>query len=337
MQTIDKLRDISYKYEVYGVDIYGVIFDGKVILSEALNALKGLIADNKKVFFISNSPSKPAELINFLITKVKDQEDHDFLRSVQCFTSGGCFLSFIEEIINSKKSKNSKFNQINIEGEIFSNNKIEQFELYDYIVNGKIGIIGNENHNLITEIKKMLIENDLELNIAENISDADYLLFLASGKDLYQFDEEVKKISKKNIIALCPNPDLIAPSSDNFHYTSGSYAERYAEKFNMRVIYFGKPMKFFYDLILHELKPNVFSNYKINENSDYSFKNIKTLFIGDSFKHDIIGAHNIFCDSLLVGDINLLNDNITNIEKDKFSKKVNEKKISANYYINSLR
>jgi HAD superfamily hydrolase (TIGR01459 family) len=54
------------KYDVFMLDLFGVIHDGTTLYPYAESALKKLIANNKKVLFISNGPRRASKAIQTL-------------------------------------------------------------------------------------------------------------------------------------------------------------------------------------------------------------------------------------------------------------------------------
>ncbi len=113
-----------------------------------------------------------------------------------------------------------------------------------------------------------------------NIKDCDFILCtglfdehenLNFYKELFEYN-----ISKKLI---CTNPDLIVHRGDKEEYCAGKIAEIY-NSMGGEVIYFGKPYKEIYDLILQ--------------------KGEKNLIIGDNLNTDIKGANNLNIDSLFI-------------------------------------
>ncbi len=89
----------------------------------------------------------------------------------------------------------------------------------------------------------------------------------------------------RGVPAICINPDvkMIVPNQqDNLPFGPGKIALLY-EKMGGKVGFYGKPHRLIYDHIRDILK------YRG-----------KTLCIGDSIQHDILGAKNIGAESLLV-------------------------------------
>ena len=55
-QKIQGLNEISNKYDIYFVDLWGVMHNGVECYPEAINVLEKLKKNNKKIILISNAP-----------------------------------------------------------------------------------------------------------------------------------------------------------------------------------------------------------------------------------------------------------------------------------------
>ncbi len=101
------------------------------------------------------------------------------------------------------------------------------------------------------------------------------------------YDHEMKNLSyyeklllgseKKTMI--CTNPDLIVDRGNEQEYCAGTIAKIF-EKIGGKVIYFGKPYKEIYDLLINKTE--------------------KVLIIGDNLRTDIKGANYLKKDSLFI-------------------------------------
>ena len=114
-----------------------------------------------------------------------------------------------------------------------------------------------------------------------NIEDCDYILctglFDDKMNDINFYKEFLKKYTNK--ILVCTNPDLIVHRGDAVEFCAGKLASIF-EKIGGRTVYFGKPHKEIYNLILN--------------------KKEKALLIGDNLNTDIKGANNIGKDSVFI-------------------------------------
>ena len=78
---------------------------------------------------------------------------------------------------------------------------------------------------------------------------------------------------------ICTNPDLIVDRGNEQEYCAGTIAKIF-EKIGGKVIYFGKPYKEIYDLLISKTE--------------------KVLIIGDNLRTDIKGANYLKKDSLFI-------------------------------------
>ena len=67
-QKLKGISKISDKYDVYFVDLWGVVHNGVQCYSEALKVLEKLKEQNKKIVLISNAPRPSAVVKVFLET-----------------------------------------------------------------------------------------------------------------------------------------------------------------------------------------------------------------------------------------------------------------------------
>ncbi len=148
-----------------------------------------------------------------------------------------------------------------------------------------------------------------------NLSSCDFILctglFDEHLDDLNYYKDLLKDSIFKKLI--CTNPDLIVHKGNNIKYCAGKIAELY-ESLGGKVVYFGKPYKEVYTIILKE--------------------NEKNFVIGDNLNTDIKGANKLKLDSLFIsGGIHKLE-----FKNDKelipLFKKYN---VTTNYYQKNLK
>ena len=66
MQSLESIREIINKYEVFILDQWGVIHDGNEGYAHAIRCINYLKANNKKLIIISNSSKRKQTSINRL-------------------------------------------------------------------------------------------------------------------------------------------------------------------------------------------------------------------------------------------------------------------------------
>ncbi|MFL2889889.1 MAG: TIGR01459 family HAD-type hydrolase [Pelagibacteraceae bacterium] len=114
-----------------------------------------------------------------------------------------------------------------------------------------------------------------------NLEECDFILctglFDNYEKNLEYYTRLLKPAFKKRFV--CTNPDLIVHRGNIKEYCAGKIAEIF-ESLGGKVIYFGKPHKEVYEIILN--------------------KGEKNFIIGDNLNTDIKGANNLKIDSLFI-------------------------------------
>ncbi len=236
MKKIDHLKDIIKNYDLFIIDLWGVVHNGVRPFQGAIEVIKELNNNNKKYYFLSNAPRPISDVKEFLIKKMKIEEK--FLKNIM--TSGEAAIISIKNFDHGKF-----FFHLGPERDKKIYNGLDKFKTdlkkCDYIL--CTGLYDNKMNDL--DFYKQLLKNSL---------------------------------AKKMI---CTNPDLKVDRGELQEYCAGTVAKIF-EDMGGDVIYFGKPYKEIYELIMS------------NEN--------KSLIIGDNLKTDIKGANLIKQDSLFISD-----------------------------------
>ena len=82
MKKLNHLAEIYQKYDTYIIDLWGVIHNGVKLNPKAMEAVKNLIKDKKKVVFLSNAPRPSKEVKKFLKKlKMEEQYLHNIMTS----------------------------------------------------------------------------------------------------------------------------------------------------------------------------------------------------------------------------------------------------------------
>jgi HAD superfamily hydrolase (TIGR01459 family) len=124
------------------------------------------------------------------------------------------------------------------------------------------------------------------LLVVDDIADCDfvYLSGMPEGlADTWQ-TELLPGLIAAGVPLLCSNPDFVAPGGSELLTSPGTIAKAY-EDAGGAVERVGKPFPLIYEVVKQRLKKQDCA---------------KTLFVGDSYHHDIQGAHNAGYDSFLV-------------------------------------
>ena len=92
MRELHHLSDIYKNYDTFVIDLWGVIHNGMTLNPKAIEAIKQLKNNNKKIVFLSNAPRPSSKVINFLL---KMNMDRKFLSNV--VTSGEAAMHAINK------------------------------------------------------------------------------------------------------------------------------------------------------------------------------------------------------------------------------------------------
>lgn len=181
----------------------------------------------------------------------------------------------VKEILTSKNTNSELYLDVVSSGEIL----FQQLTKKEINIGKKFFYIGpKKDHNILTGTDYQEVSDILE---------SDFLLVTGFENEKYNLDDKREifiKTIKNNIPLLCANPDIRVIYQGKTFLCAGAIAKLY-EEMGGKVIQFGKPLKFGYEICL-----DIF-NLKDKE---------KILAIGDSFETDIKGANNFAIDSLLV-------------------------------------
>ena len=98
-EFLNDISSIAHKYELFIVDINGVISDGVSLYPQALDSISALVDAERSVLFLSNVP-RPSEAIarKFELLGAK-------LSNINIVTSGDFFLHELAQDIKSSKKK----------------------------------------------------------------------------------------------------------------------------------------------------------------------------------------------------------------------------------------
>ncbi|MFN7038254.1 MAG: TIGR01459 family HAD-type hydrolase [Alphaproteobacteria bacterium] len=253
LNNIKSLNGIIHKYNGYIIDLCGVMHNGQELYDTSVAAIELLRANNKKIIFLSNAP-RPSTITIQSLKKLGFEIKDEII-----ITSGDLVR---EQLSNPTDENFSKFG------------KKYYFLGYD------------KNPNLIAGINSSFVR-------VEDLNSADFLLLAAyitdEEKNKYGFglyDEILKEAADRNLIAVCANPDKIAPQGSGYNYPAGTFSKRY-EEMGGKVCYYGKPHENAYEKAF-----SIFDKMGIEKSN--------ILAIGDSLETDVLGGNKMNIDSLLL-------------------------------------
>ena len=89
----DGLQSIADNYDLYYIDLWGVIHNGIKLHEKAIIVLKELLKKDKEVVLLTNAPRPNKTARNFLQKMGMDQELRDHV-----FTSGEAALNYLKTL-----------------------------------------------------------------------------------------------------------------------------------------------------------------------------------------------------------------------------------------------
>jgi len=92
LKELNHLSDIYKNYDTFVIDLWGVIHNGMALNQKAIEAIKQLKNQSKKIVFLSNAPRPSSKVINFLL---KMNMDRKYLSNVM--TSGEAAMHAINK------------------------------------------------------------------------------------------------------------------------------------------------------------------------------------------------------------------------------------------------
>ena len=207
IQTIEGLKEIVDQYDVFILDQWGVMHDGKKGYDKAIKCVKRLYQERKKIIIISNS-SKRKEITVNRLPKLGYEPNY----FIEVLTSG-------EMIWQSLENQNYDFTR---------NLKKNCYYMHDYSK--------KDEKNFINGLEKF--------NFVKNIQDADFILAttLFPGYNTIDYVPLLTKAIKKKLPFICANPDYetIENNSDKINICMGTIAQLY-KSLGGEIFILGKP------------------------------------------------------------------------------------------------
>ena len=205
-----ELKQIENLYDVFIIDIWGVVYDGKNPYKEAIDAVNRLINNGKEVIFLSNNP-RPS----YIATQKLSSFGID-MNKASIYTSGDAVREQLK----------------NWNDEIFIN---LGKNLYHFGAKVNQDILRDLDVNLTDNIEKA----DFVL----------ITMYVDSREEITAYDEIMQKAISLNLPAICANPDITAQEGNLTRYTAGTFAKKY-EELGGTAYYYGKPHKNVFDTVL---------------------------------------------------------------------------------------
>ena len=285
------LSDISDSYMGFILDQWGVLHNGEKAYDGVIDVLKELRQRKKYVLILSNS-GKRAE------------ENKQRLKEV------GIGPTLYDEIITS--------------GEMTWQGLNAQDEGFFKDIGEKCYLISRGGDTSIVDG----LEN---IDVVDDVEQADFLLISGSDapeKALEDYEPVLKAAVRKQLTALCANPDSLGVMGSQNIMGPGTIARRYQD-FGGVIHYIGKPHQ---PIFKHCMK--ILQGKGIYPG--------QTVMIGDSMSHDILGGSLVDIDTCLVrGGLHAAHfanvRNLSDLDKALNNLSVQYNNVRPNYLISTLR
>ena len=148
----DGLQSIADNYDLYYIDLWGVIHNGIKLHEKAIIVLKELLKKDKEVVLLTNAPRPNKTVRNFLQKMGMDQELRDHV-----FTSGEAALNYLKKNFLSQKFYHIGPPRDFDLFDLFENNKCEDIKESEYLL--CTGLFDDYDEDLI--YYKNLFENHI--------------------------------------------------------------------------------------------------------------------------------------------------------------------------------
>jgi len=242
------ISDISDSYMGFIIDQWGVLHNGEKVYDGVIDCLKELKSRKKHIIILSNS-GKRSEI------------NKDRLKKL------GIGPSLYDEILTSGEMT---WHGLNAQDQGFFQN-----------LGKKVYVISRGNDSTIVD--------GLDVEVVDDPSEANFMIISGSDapeKNLADYEPILKKAVRKQLTALCANPDSLGVMGSQSIMGAGTIARRYAD-YGGVVHYIGKPHKPIFQECVRKLQAqDVYPG--------------QTIIIGDSMTHDITGGNLMNIDTCLV-------------------------------------
>lgn len=323
-----ELKSILKKYDIFFVDIFGVVWDGKSKIKGAETFLSYLKNQGNFVVFISNASTNSIKIEkSFLDIGFIKGMHYDFVVSSGDVAKGmlrnGC------DLFNDNKNVINCYIIGKVEDDKFLNgtkyNIVNEINEADFVYVGYPQISIKQYNNLSEEQKSLVFESPTYIERWFNVLDVSF------------FQDILEECKKYNLPMFSDCADPVAAQVDKknneIHYVigQGTITKTY-KSMGGYVVEVCKPHSVIYSYALNCLVNDF-------QNDLEELKKSKILMIGDTIETDILGATNATneLDVSMDGMLTLcgVSGRYYENDVDKIISKCNEDKLNLNYIIDS--
>eukprot|EP00980_Cylindrotheca_fusiformis_P031080 scaffold25800_cov162-Cylindrotheca_fusiformis.AAC.6 len=284
MQVLGGVRDLVDKYDLFLLDMWGVMHDGTTTYEGVLDVISTLKAEGKELIVLSNSSKRQDNSIKMLKKLGFDPSNFS-----QIITSGEVAYHMLSQTsTDDSPLAPQPWHLLNgiansSEKRVFCFGSGDGDEAYLNSCGWKL--------SKMSEADLIVARGTFTINDGEKIIHKSH-----DGQDAYyeSYQQQIAEAAKRQIPMIVANPDKIRPDADRSPMpgTIGmDYEKALGSDYRDRVKYIGKPFADVYEICLR--------------NKDRS----KACMVGDALETDITGATAEGIDSVWV-----VNDGIHNVD-----------------------
>ena len=265
---LNGLKSIASNYDLFYIDLWGVIHNGIKLHNNAINVLNNLVKMNKNFVLLTNAP-RPNKTVNKFLEKMgMDQQ----LRG-HVFTSGEATLNYLKNNFLSKKFYHigppRDFDLFNL----FEKNKSEDIKNSEYLLCTGLFDEYDKDLNYYKDLlnehinKKMICTNpDLIVdrgNIRELCAGSVAMVFEKMGGDVIYFGKPYSEVynqsinnNNKKVLAIGDNLNTDIKGANNQNFKSllikNGIHKKEIEKNDLKIVY--KKYNAYADYVQSDLK-----------------------------------------------------------------------------------
>ncbi|DBA01783.1 TPA: hypothetical protein N0F65_010193 [Lagenidium giganteum] len=263
-KRVDGVAALAHAYDVFLLDLYGVLHDGVNACPGAIECFQRLLGLGKKVIMLSNTPRRAAGIVKRLTDLGYPDDFHGSV-------TGG------EEAWRYLDARRDSLRKCAL-------------MTYD-VARSHAGDVGSVFHDLDLEVVPvdqadfLLVEGTNIISFDGEPANAIHTAFFDTGVMDEAVDAFLQDGLKRRIPLLCTNPDRVGKVADATVHMGGKLAHLY-EELGGTAVYFGKPLKEHFDTCVAM--------------AGAQQKKTRVIHVGDSLEHDICGANRAGVDSIFI-------------------------------------
>lgn len=211
MKFINSFKEISNDYDYYIFDVWGVIHDGSNAYPGAVETVRYLREQGKKICFLSNAPRRASKVASVLAKFGVTPDLYDFIMS-----SGEATY------LDLKKNQDEGFNRFG--------------KKYFYIGPQKdIDLLHGLDYEKVDEAAQADVAITTGFDHEKSVLDEKL--------------PQALEAKKHNLPMICVNPDMIVVNQNGHEMICAGALAREYERLGGQILYYGKPFPFVYKMV----------------------------------------------------------------------------------------